>query len=103
MATNIVFGCSDAMRDALTQYAHDNGLSRPELIRRAVAQTISYDLSAEPPLTRQRKYANDKERASAQRKRNKERRAKEREVLDTLMRELGAQNVDQMLAKLRKA
>lgn len=57
----IVLHASEAFKDALGKYASDNDLSMAEIIRKATADFIGYDLGAEPARSRAPKYATPEE------------------------------------------
>lgn len=69
--TTILFQCSDEFKDAVGRRANKDGIGSSELIRRAVAAYIEYDLTTEPVVDGRRKYANAEERYEEQKKRQK--------------------------------
>lgn len=82
----IVLQASESFKEALAKYAQSNGMSMAELIRRAVAKEIEYDLSAEPVRSGggHRKYASPEERAKAALERAKRRRNLEKQIRDAI-------------------
>lgn len=52
----IVLHSSEEFKDALGQWATEHNMSMAEVIRQAVADTIGYDLKAEPARSRTPKY-----------------------------------------------
>lgn len=88
----IPFFASEAMAEALAQRAQDDGISRSELVRRACAAFIDYDLEAEPKTERARKYANKAERDKAQRERAKVQRQKTHDLMEAVRK--GAKESD---------
>lgn len=69
----VLFTCTDAFKDALGTYAQNKNTSAADVIRRAVAKEIGYDLSKEPADAR-RKYESIEARKEAQNKRGREAR-----------------------------
>lgn len=57
----IVLQASEGFKDALGKYASENKTSMAEVIRKAVAAMIGYDLSLDPPRTRTPKYGSPEE------------------------------------------
>lgn len=82
----IVFQTTDTFKEEIATYAQNAGVSVAEVIRRAVAEYINYDLDGEPSVERRRKYATIEERNAAMRQRAKDRRRDEREILEAWRR-----------------
>ena len=61
----IILHTSTAFKDALGTYAGNRKMSMADVIRKATADLIGYDLTQEPPRTRTPKYASPEEAAKA--------------------------------------
>lgn len=61
----IILHTSTAFKDALGTYAGNRKMSMADVIRKATADLIGYDLTQEPPRTRTPKYATPEEQAKA--------------------------------------
>lgn len=82
----IVLQASEALKEALQQYAQDNDVSMAEVIRRAVANEIGYDYAGEEkPRRAGRKYANEEERKQANLDRAKIKRQIQKEINEAVM------------------
>lgn len=57
----IVFHTSEAFKDALGEYATQHKMHMSDVIRKATAALIGYNLEAEPPRTRTPKYESKEE------------------------------------------
>lgn len=76
----IVLQASEALKEALAEYAQMNGTSMAQVIREAVAERIDYDLAGEPKQARFTRYASIEERKTAGLARAKTRRHIEKEI-----------------------
>ena len=83
----VVAQFSEEMDNALLAFAEARDTSKADVIRRAVAAWIEYDLDAEPSSERRRKYATIAERNEAMKQRAKEKREINKQLLRAI--ELG--------------
>lgn len=82
----VLFTCTDAFKDALGTYAQNKNTSVADVIRRAIAKEIGYDLSKEPVDTR-RKYASVEARKEAQNRRGREAREEVKKLVAAFNKE----------------
>lgn len=62
----ILFNCSEEMKEAIGKFANDKDWSIALVVRKAIAEYIQYDLNSEVVEDRRRKYENDAARKKAQ-------------------------------------
>lgn len=79
-----VFFASEELEAAYKAQAAEEKISASELVRKAVAAYIGYDLDGEPAAERRRKYANKAERDKAMRERAKSKRATTKAIMDAI-------------------
>lgn len=85
--TKILFVCTESFRDALCSFAEKESCSASEIVRRAVAEYIGYDISKDPPCDLRRKYASVEDRKNAHSERQKLRRQEERKLVEAFEHE----------------
>lgn len=83
----VVAQFSEALDAELLAFAEERDTSKADIIRKAVAAWIGYDLDAEPSGERRRKYATIQERNDAMKARAKEKREINKQLLRAI--ELG--------------
>jgi plasmid stabilization system protein ParE len=80
----VSFPASDEFRDAITVAATAQNISRAELIRISVANTIGYNLANESRIGRPQVYESPEARKKAQRERQANQRKLEKRIIDMI-------------------
>lgn len=80
----IVLQASEALKEALAEYAQANNTSMAQVIREAVSERIGYDLAKEPATQRTTRYASPEERKAAALERAKVKRQLEKQIREAL-------------------
>jgi hypothetical protein len=102
---SIMFALTERFKDAIAEYAHENGdISISQLCREAVAEKIGYDLKADKVKRgRPMKYRNDAERKIAIKRRNENRRIERKALVQALAEEHARQQRAKDAAGMRES
>jgi hypothetical protein len=103
--TVLMFGLSQAMKDAVGEWASKNDRATAEVVRTAVAEYIGYDMAKDPKKDRKgrnKKYNSVEERKAAQKDRDRENRRLVKELLERHRKEQRQADADAVEKSLKK-